>query len=214
MASTVGTRLAFEKAKEGIKAAGFNLGQAVLSQSYLRSELTLTTTQTLYQFPILVNDNSAPTTGSMNLLNLQDAFYCSEIALFFCAPSSPTATTFSLVSYPNATQFTAGSDIQLNNFYNGKLTMIINNRQIVPSLDLYRFYDAMQTQQPAVTNSVDQFSGKVSGFNPVEPGIVFVGSKQNVVQIQIPNALSSVQANSRVVLYMKGHLAQNVSSVR
>ena len=214
MASSVGTRLAFEKAKEGVRAAGFSLSTAVLSQSYLRSEITLSTTQTLYTFPILVNDNSVPATNTMNLLNLQDAFYCSEMAIYFAAPSGATDTTFPLVSYPNTTQFPTGAADQLNTFYNGKMQIIINNRQIVPALDLYRFYDAAQTQQPAVTNSVDQFSGKSNGLYPVEPGIVFVGSKQNVVQISIPNALTSVTANSRVVLYMRGHLAQNVTPVR
>ena len=83
MASTVGARLNFDKAKAGIQAAGFNLGTAVLSQSYLRSELALSTTKTLYQFPILINDNSqgSPTNTSF-LLNLQDAFYVSHIGLF------------------------------------------------------------------------------------------------------------------------------------
>jgi hypothetical protein len=214
MASTVGSRLAFEKAKQGVKNAGYNLSTAVLSQSYLRTEVALSTTQTLYTFPILVNDNSVPTTNTSNLLNLQDAFYVSEMALYFCAPSSAVDTTFPLVSYPNATQFPAGAADQLHSVYNGKMSIIINNRQIVPSLDLYRFYDAQQTQQPAVANSVDQFSGSSTGKYPVEPGIVFVGSKQNVVQISIPNALTTVTANSRLVLYFTGHLAQNITSVR
>jgi len=84
MASTVGSRLAFEKAKEGIQRAGFSLGQAVLSQSYLRLEVSLSTSITNYQFPVLVNDVSASATAATNLeqrLNLQDAFYVSQIGL-------------------------------------------------------------------------------------------------------------------------------------
>lgn len=214
MASTIGTRLAFEKAREGVKAAGFSLNTAVLSQSYLRSELAISATQTLYQFPILVNDNSSPTFNTANLLNLQDAFYCSELAIYFAAPSSATDTSFPLVSYPNATQFTGGAADALYNFYNGKISITINNRQVVPSLDVARFYDAGVTQEGAVTGSVDQFSGKSYGKYPVEPGIVFVGSKQNVVQLQIIAPPAAVRANSRIILYMTGHLAQNVTSVR
>jgi hypothetical protein len=214
MATTIGTRLAFEKAKEGVRAAGFSLGTAVLSQSYIRSEILISATQTLYQFPILQNDNISPTYNTMQLLALQDAFYCSEIAILFAAPSSSTDTSFPLVSYPNATQFPAGAADALNNFYNGRISITINNRQIVPSLDVSRFYDAAVTQQPAVANSVDQFSGKNSGKYPCEPGIVFVGSKQNVVQLAISAPPAAVTANSRVILYMTGFLAQNVTSVR
>jgi hypothetical protein len=214
MSTSISSRLAFEKAKQGVRAAGYNLSTAVLSQSYLRSEVALSTNQTLYTFPILVNDNSQAISNTSNLLNLQDAFYCSELVLAFAAPSSPTATNFPLVTYPNTTIFPAGAAASLYTIYNGKLSVTINNRQIIPSLDLYRFYQANQTQQPAVTNSVDQFSGKDTGAYAVEPGIVFVGSKQNVVQINIPNALGSVTANSRMILWMKGHLAQNVTPVR
>jgi hypothetical protein len=41
-----------------------------------------------------------------------------------------------------------------------------------------------------------------------------VGSKQNTLQIEIPSALAAIQADSRVVLIMRGHLAQNVTPVR
>jgi len=100
MASTVGTRLAFEKAKEAINRAGFSLGQAVLSQSYLRLEVALSTTVTSYQFPVLTNDVSATNTSSFvteQRLNLQDAFVCSSIGLFFWLHQLQQLLTFSCV---------------------------------------------------------------------------------------------------------------------
>lgn len=213
MASTIGTRLAFEKAKEGIKAAGFGLGQAVLSQSFLRTEVALNTNSTLYQFPVLVNDNFVPVTNTSKLLNLQDAFYVSELALLFAAPSSATDTTFPLVTYPNATQFPGANEADsLYSFYNGIMTLTVNNRQIVPAWDLYRHYWVGQTQEAAPI--LDQNDGSSSAFVPVEPGLVLVGSKQNQLQVQLPAALAAVTANSRAVLIFRGHLAQNVTSVR
>jgi hypothetical protein len=223
MATTVGTRLAFEKAKQAIQNAGFSLGQAVLSQSYLRTELTLSTTKTLYQFPILINDNSQGTPpNTVNLLNLQDAFYCSSLFIGFCKPSSSTDTTFQLVTYPNASIFsTANTASSLYSFYNGSLSLTINNRQVVPSYDVYRHYSVPQQQTTTnadyTTSSInykDQQSGADSGFYPVEPGWVFVGSKQNILQINLPAALTAVESNSRVVVVMRGHLAQNVTPVR
>jgi hypothetical protein len=223
MASTVGARLNFDKAKAGIQAAGFNLNTAVLSQSYLRSELTLSTTKTLYQFPILINDNSqgAPTNTSF-LLNLQDAFYVSHIGLFFAKPSSSTDTTFQLVTYPNASIFsTSNTASSLYSFYNGNIQVTINNKQVASGIDCYRFYQVPQQQTTANAdyttsgiNYKDQQDGSSSALYPIEPGIVFSGSKQNIVQISLPAALAAVESNSRVILYFAGHLAQNVTSVR
>jgi len=223
MASTIGARLNYDKAKAGIESAGFSLNKAILSQSYLRSELALSTTKTLYQFPILINDNTqgAPTNTSF-LLNLQDAFYVSHIGLFFAKPSSSTDTTFQLVTYPNASIFsTSNTASSLYSFYNANLSVTINNRQILSGLDLYRFYQVPQQQQTAnadyTTSGIsykDQQDGSSSALYPIEPGIVFSGSKQNVVQISLPAACAAVETNSRVILYFAGHLAQNVTSVR
>ena len=222
MSNGITARLAFDKAREAVRAAGYSLGTAVLSQSYLRSEVILSTTQTLYQFPILINDNTAgAATNTSRLLNLQDAFYVSELALFVAAPSSATDTTYQLCTYPNSTQFTGGSAVALNTLYNGSMSLTINNRQIMPSWDLYRHYSVPMQQQTADAdyttsgiNYLDQQSGSSSAFVPVEPGIVLVGSKQNVLNVSIPAALSAVQANSRAILVFRGHLAQNVTPVR
>ena len=225
MASTVGTRLAFEKAKQAINTAGFSLGQAVLSQSYLRLEVSLSTTITSYQFPVLTNDVSSSNTTSFNTeqrLNLQDAFVCSSIGLFFCKPSSTTATNFQLVTYPNTQIFsTANTATSLYNWYNSSLTLTVNNRQIVPAYDLYRHYSVPQQQEVAApyysantANFKDQQSGADSAFYPVEPAWVLVGSKQNSLQVQLPQAMAAIETNSRAVLILRGHLAQNVTPVR
>lgn len=223
MASTVGSRLAYEKAKEAINRAGFSVGQAVLSQSFLRLEVDLSTTKTLYQFPILVNDQ---TTGSAKnteqRLNLQDAFYASSMGLFFAKPSSATDTTFQLVTYPNASIFsTANTASSLYSFYNGIMQLTVNNRQIIPAYDLYRHYEVPQQQTTANADYTasgitykDQQSGANSAMYPIEPGIVFVGSKQNTLQVTLAAALAAVETNSRAIIILRGHLAQNVTSVR
>ena len=222
MASSIGTRLAFEKAKEGIKAAGFSLGTAVLSQSYLRTEVAMNTNSTLYQFPVLVNDNfNGLVTSTSRLLNLQDAFYVSQIGVFVAAPSSGTDTTFPLATYPNLSQFTAPQADALNTLYNGFISLIVNNRQILPAWSVDRHYFAPQQQETTDAdyttsgiNYVDQRDGSNSAYYPVEPGLVLVGSKQNTLQLQLPAALAAVAANSRIIIQFLGHLAQNVTSVR
>ena len=225
MASTVGSRLAFEKAKEAINRAGFSLGQAVLSQSYLRLEVGLSTSITNYQFPVLTNDVSSSNTTSFNTeqrLNLQDAFVVSQIGLFFAVPGSATATNYQLVTYPNASIFTnSNTASSLFNWYNSSLSLTVNNRQIVPAYDLYRHYSVPQQQQTADADYTssgidykDQQDGSASAFYPIEPAWVLVGSKQNTLQVQLPSAMAAVEANSRAILILRGHLAQNVTPVR
>jgi len=97
MASTMGSRLAYDKAKEAINRAGFSASQAVLSQGYLRAEVTMTTTKTLYTFAILQNDQTnGAQTNTEQRLALQDAFYCSSIGIYVAKPTSATDTTFAL----------------------------------------------------------------------------------------------------------------------
>lgn len=213
-ATTAGARLSFERAAQGIAAAGFSLNRAVLSQSYIRSEVALSTTATRYRFPLLVNDNFSTVTNTSNLLNLQDAFYISHAAIFFAKPSSSTDTTFQLVTYPNSIIFSgANTASSLYTWYNGYMTLTVNNRVVIPQLDIYRFYDVPMTQDGTSATVIDEQKGSDSALYPIEPGVVLVGSKQNVLEVILPASMAAVETNSRAVLYLSGHLAQNVTPV-
>lgn len=213
-ATTIGTRLSFDRAKAAIQDAGFSMNRAVLSQSYIRSEVILSTTATRYRFPLLVNDNFSTVTNTSNLLNLQDAFYVSHAALFFAKPTSATDTTFQLVTYPNSIIFSgANTASSLYTWYNGYLSLTVNNRVIWPNVDNYRFYDVPQTQDASAAAVIDQQKGSDSALYPIEPGVVLVGSKQNILEAILPASMAAVETNSRAVLYLAGHLAQNVTSV-
>ena len=98
---------------------------------------------------------------------------------------------------------------------------MVNNRQIIPSYDLYRHYSVPQQQTTAnadyttsAINYKDQQDGGTSGFYPVEPGWVLVGSKNNTLTINLPQAMTAVETHSRAILVFRGHLAQNVTPVR
>ena len=172
-ATTIGTRLSFDRAKAAIQDAGFSMNRAVLSQSYIRSEVILSTTATRYRFPLLVNDNFSTVTNTSNLLNLQDAFYVSHAALFFAKPSSATDTTFQLVTYPNSIIFSgANTASSLYTWYNGYLSLTVNNRVIWPNVDNYRFYDVPQTQDASAASVIGQQKGSDSALYPIEPGVV------------------------------------------
>lgn len=220
MATQHGQRLIFDNAKNLVNNAGFSAGQAVLSQSYIRSEVAMSTTTTSYQVPILVNSVGSGTNFSTNnLLNLQDAFVVSSIGVFVAIPAASTTTAFPLYTYPNATAIsTVGAAAALYNLYNGKLSVVVNNRQIVPSWDLYRHLYVPQTQQGAASTAttIDENDATEFGYYPCEPNIVLVGSKNNVISLELPGAISTLQAATapRIVVIMRGILAQNVTPVR
>ena len=220
MATQHGQRLIFDNAKNLVNNAGFSAGQAVLSQSYLRSEVAMSTSTTSYQIPILVNSTGSNTNfATNNLLNLQDAFVVSSIGVFVAIPASSTTTAFPLYTYPNASAFTtSGAAAALYNLYNGKLSVTVNNRQIVPSWDLYRHLYVPQTQQgaAATATTIDENDATEFGYYPVEPNIVLVGSKNNVVTLELPGAISTLQASvaPRIVVIFRGILGQNITPVR
>jgi len=220
MATQHGQRLIFDNAKALVNNAGFSAGQAVLSQSYIRSEVAMSTSTTSYQIPILTNSTGANTNFATNqLLQLQDAFVVASIGVFVSIPAASTTTAFKLYTYPNAVDFsTAGAADALYNLYNGKLAVVVNNRQIVPAWDLYRHLYVPQTQQDggSTASVIDQNDATEFGYYPCEPNIVLVGSKNNVLSLELPGAISTLQASTapRIVVILRGCLAQNVTPVR
>ena len=80
MATQMGNRLVFENAKTLIQQLGYDASHAVLTPSFLRSEVLLTTTAASYHVPVLVNDNvnGTPTVREQRLA-LQDLFIVSSV---------------------------------------------------------------------------------------------------------------------------------------
>ena len=215
MATQGGARLVYKNASEALMKAGVNPASAVLSQGYLRFENTLSTTKTSYDFGVLNNQsiNGQVQTPTEVRLNLQDAFYISEICVYIAKAASATDSAFKLSSYPSPTVFTtSGAAAALYTLYNGQLSLTVNNRQIVPTSDLTKFLQVPQTQATAATNSpIDQFDG--SWATVVEPNLVLIGSKNSLLNITIPSAFAALDANTRVVILVRGILAQNVTVV-
>lgn len=221
MATQHGARLVFDNAKALVANAGFNVNQAVLSQSYIRSEVAMSTSTTSYHVPVLINDTqNGSSFVTENRLQLQDAFVVSKIGVFVAIPASSSTTAFPYYTYPNAQAFTtAGAAAALYNLYNGSLSISINNRTIVPSWDLYKHLYVPQTQQATSTGTntaIDQNDASEFGYYPVEPNIVLVGSKNNQISLNLPAAIGTLQASTapRILVIFSGILAQNVTPVR
>jgi len=215
--SQMGKRLVYQNAKNAVARAGLNAGKAVLSQSFLRFEANLATTQSSYVFDTLVNENTNPAFVTQQKLNLQDAFVIGEVGIYLAVPttSATTETRVKLYSYPSPTVFTgAGVEDAMNTVYNGNLNITISQRTILPYWDVMRHLFIPQTQLTAAVNSPkDQFEATHQGLYTMEPNVVLVGSKKNIVKIDLPGAPAAVLANSRIVMICRGILMQNVTPV-
>lgn len=212
MATQMGSRMVFENAKTLVRSLGYSVEHAKLTQSYLRSEVALSTSIANYHIPVLVNDTqNGSTRVNEKRLNLQDIFVTTEIAVLI-GIGTATNTAAKLYTYPNATVFAAATDDDLWSIYNGYLNLTINNEQILPSWDVIRHYFVPQTQQSASTT--DQWAAGSDAFYPVEPGIVMNGAANINFQLTANGAPATVQANSFIAVIQRGILCQNVTTVK
>ena len=215
--STWGERLIFANAAKMIQSNGLSVANAVLTQSYLRLEVAASTSNTTWTFNTL--NNPGGQFGTEQRLTLQDSFVVGQCGIFWFIPTasgSPGPSNSPLISWPNANTFTtANAASAAESLYNSYLQLNVNKKLVVPAWDVYRSRTVNQTQLTAATNSpVDQLSGRDDVFYPTEPNWVVIGSRNSVFTIIMPNAFAAIQANSRIVLYMRGVLAQNTTSVQ
>lgn len=211
-------RMVFENAKAALMKAFPNVPNLLqvvkLTQGSLRFEQPLVVGNTIYTFPVL--DNQAVFSNLEDRLKLQDSFVVSQIKISTGAPASSTDNTFLPDSYPNPVKYGANAT-PLNAFWNANLQITVNNDIITPKWDLYRHYNAPETQQTAAVGAgspQDQDRGAFDGWYAVEPNIVLIGSKDTNLQILLKGAgLSSILTNSRAIIQVRGVLAQNSTVV-
>lgn len=217
----MGERLVYRNAVKSLIRAGVDPRQAVLSQSYLRFEQLISSSKTNYQFGVLQND-----TGNSNVavrpteqrLALQDSFYVSSIQVTLGLASSATDTSFPLYTFNSQNVFNTANYTNYFNLYNSNLKLTVNNKNIATAWDLFRHYVIPQTQLTAAavsaTTALNQIDGGVSGSYDCEPNWVLIGSKNNQLQINLPNAITpAVSTFPYIVIIMRGVLAQNVTVV-
>jgi hypothetical protein len=223
MATQIGNRLVFENAKGLINQLGYDASHAVLTPSYLRSEVLLSTSAASYHVPVLVNDNTngSPTTREQRLA-LQDLFIVAGIQFTLVSGSSTNGAARSY-TYPNLTAFPTGA-AQLYTLYNGYFNIQVNNQNVLPKWSILQHLDIPQTQQNTNFNSAtatspaqytqDEQSFDTYALQVCEPNIVLNGASNIQASIILPAAPSALDSNTYVSVNWYGILAQNCTSVK
>jgi hypothetical protein len=210
-----GQQVAQAQMNEAVAAAD----NGVLSQSFLRLDQPLLMTNNILSFTVLQNASNVnnPQLPTEVRLRPQDSFFSSSITVYLSLRASSTDTSFRPETYPNVNIFTLGAAgnetvSPLNNFYNGWMSLTINKSVIVPAYPLTDFLAIPQTQRLTTTaaNQSNQFDP--SFVSLLEPNWNFIGTKDNVLKIELPSQMSAVDANTYVTILIRGTLAQNVTT--
>jgi copper(I)-binding protein len=103
MINSISARLTFENARSFVQSQGYDVSQAVLTQSYVRSEVAISSSVTNYRLPIVVTDttNGASAFNTERRVNLQDVHVVSSLFIGLAVPSSSTDAAFPVLSYPS-----------------------------------------------------------------------------------------------------------------
>lgn len=213
----INARLVFSNAIASIKKAfkdvpNFDIRKFKLTQSFIRLELALVSGQSSYRFNLLSNQTAQFNTEQR--LNLQDSFVPDSVGFFQALPTSSTDITFKPLTYANPFLFT--NPLSHQSLYNGQLSIMINNNNIIPNWDLWRHWVSPQTQQTAAAGAgspIDELHGNNDGFWPMEPNVVLIGSKNYQINVSLPAPTGTMDTNSRMILYFRGILAQNSTVV-
>jgi len=217
MSSQMGLRLVYENSKALVNQLGYDTSHAVATQSFLRSEVLLTTSSASYSVPILVNQNTSNTNVRLSLLNLQDLFVVSELSVFLVSGANTNGAA-PFYEYPDPTVFTTGY-AQLMNVYNGNMSIIANNQQILPKWDILKHYFVPQTQKGVGVTAqtvfpINQVDGSEDTVYPVEPNIVINGAANYQISLNLPAAPTTLDSNTYVAFLFRGILLQNCTSIK
>lgn len=200
------------------KAAGLNPQKTKNTMSDLVLEQALSVASTNYTFPVTNTQANGTPFNTEVRLNLQDSFVASAWGMFLLPAASATSASFIAATYGSPTVFTGGGAAAAETLYNSTAKITVNNDVLVPIWHLSRHRMVPQSQEvvaAANQNGIaeDQIDLSTDGFYPVEPYLVFIGSKNIQITMTLPAALAAVTANSRVRFHFRGLLMQNSTTV-
>lgn len=218
--SSMDARLVYMTGCGIVQKAGLSLTTVKLTQSTLRLEQALIVGRTQYTFGVLTSDlgsnNSQPTNTEVRLRQ-QDSFITSNLAYRLAEPASVADTTYVDTTYPSPTIFAAaGEAAALETLYKGQLRVTVNGEVILPTLHMGRFRFVPTTQKQtgaANANAIayDAIDNSSDGVMIMEPNLVLIGSKGNIIEINLPTGVAVIGTAgfTRHVQEYRGLLAQN-----
>ena len=227
MAGEIGLRQAYSTIKQAYAAKGRN---PVTTASDLRLIVPISTSKTVFDFPVIVGDDQNNYPDAI-LLNRADAFTATEMGIFIgkrtgaSTAAQVSNTAFDWFSYPNSQQFAVtGTDYtNLKPLFNaGLVNIAINNVQYLQNYSTLRMRRATVTQDSTIyatggTASItDSFDGERDGYYPLVPTLQLSGTSKISIQIRVPQALpiaTAATAQYCIMVAFRGFLSLGASNL-
>ena len=227
MAGEIGLRQAYSTIKQAYAAKGRN---PVTTASDLRLIVPISTSKTVFDFPVIVGDDQNNYPDAI-LLNRADAFTATEMGIFIgkrtgaSTAAQVSNTAFDWFSYPNSQQFAVtGTDYtNLKPLFNaGLVNIAINNVQYLQNYSTLRMRRATVTQDSTIyatggTASItDSFDGERDGYYPLVPTLQLSGTSKISIQISVPQALpiaTAATAQYCIMVAFRGFLSLGASNL-
>lgn len=187
-----------------------------LSQSEIRLEVELNTTNNIFKFGVTSKQPNSQNVQYITEKRLeeQDTIIASEYGIYVGNPASATDTEFDIFTYGNRVAFNAAQAAAIDGtFYGqGRYILSVNNDVIAPYRQLQNHFYRPQTQAtaaPGAGSPLDQIRLAEDGLITQEPNVLLIGSKAYVPSIELPGNMAAVASGTRAILIYKGILAQN-----
>jgi hypothetical protein len=227
MAQELGLRQAYQTIKNAYKAKQRN---PVTTASDLRFIVPISTTKTVFEFPVIVGDDQNNYPDAV-LLNRADAFTATEIGLFIGKRTGATTaaqvsnTAFDWFSYTNSLQFAVtGTDYtNLKPLFNaGLINATINNVQYLQNYSTMRMRcgSAVQDSTLLATGTTatiqDSYNGEKDGFYPLVPTLQLSGTSKISITLNLPQSLpiaTAATAQYCIMLSLRGFLSLGASNL-
>lgn len=196
------------------------------SRSQLTSYASINGTVGSITFPILSTQQNNVNTvyGLEKRLNISDSFIVLSCGIFLTSTTKtagsnpPTAVEIAsttIRTFPNAaTQVFSSKADELENVYNGFLSIKIGNVNWFPSISMRTFYRVPQTQQSSAT-TMDEYQ-RDQGIMKLTPTLTLNGNGNNDFTVTFANASVDMSAAANtgfngLLLYLDGIILPNAA---
>jgi hypothetical protein len=193
----------------------------IISPFTFRSELPLSNSGQVYNFPLLKEDGDSKRLVVENRINKNDMLFVTAMGIYMYKRVVGKESKGVLQTYPDALEFPAVAGqfdpTDLEVIYNGRITFTANSKKLIKDLSARNFRYVPQTQKSANTQPQKDF---MAGMLELSQFLQLKGTETNEMQlvidsftgmkIQDENNLANFE--NRVVLICDGFVIENVSN--
>ena len=192
-------------------------GKVIQTPGFLRMETVVTATS---QVAFTVAENAAAATITEKRLKLNDAFLGQSIFIGLSTRLTADVVSSQVVhSFPNDKVFTTAASLNAARaLYNSQFGVRMNSTVLIDGLDVMACLRADTAQSGTAVSAVattgvvgQSFWGQDSAFKQLVPNLLFNGTGNNQVVVQLPESVTFTLAATTIslVCIVRGWLLQN-----